>query len=331
MSEKKPFTRSEQVRQRRRAHIQHQPRPPKKMVIGRSNSRELPPITMRGVVNEYAFERYKKTGRRRFNTSYSLPMANPRLLSLTHIRPEIGWRFLSFLAILLVSTGLYFLWSAPEFRIASAQVTGNQRISSDEINTMLGLNGQASFLLEPSQIESNILQYYPELKSIRVSVGLPNHVSVEVAERQPVIQWQQEGDYTWIDENGIAFRPYGEVQGLIPINALSAPPRLESSESNQGLPVPFITADTVKAVQSLATFVPQGTMIMYDPNNGFSWIDPRGWQAIFGNGSEEMPVKVHIYQSLVDWLTQRGVRPVLISVAYSNAPYYRLDQGHAEE
>ena len=157
---------------------------------------------------------------------------------------------------------------------------------------------------------------------------MPNAVSVEVVERQPVIQWQQGESYTWIDEAGIAFRPHSEVQGLILIDALGAPPPLDGVP---GSPAPFITADTVKAVQSLAAFTPSGSKILYDPRDGFSWMDPRGWHVVFGTGSEDMAVKVRIYQSLVDWLSQRKIQPVLINVAYPNAPYYRLDQGHVEE
>jgi hypothetical protein len=154
---------------------------------------------------------------------------------------------------------------------------------------------------------------------------------VQVVERQPIIQWQQDGGYTWIDESGIAFRPHGEAQGLIPVDALDAPPPLADVENDRDLTSPFITGDMVSALQLLKTFTPAGTPIIYDAENGISWVDPRGWQAIFGYGSEDMAVKVHVYQSMVSWLTQRGVQPTLINVTYPNAPYYRLDQGYAEE
>jgi hypothetical protein len=34
---------------------------------------------------------------------------------------------------------------------------------------------------------------------------------------------------------------------------------------------------------------------------------------------------------MVDWLTQRGIRPVLINVAYPDAPFYRTEQVDIEE
>jgi hypothetical protein len=41
-------------------------------------------------------------------------------------------------------------------------------------------------------------------------------------------------------------------------------------------------------------------------------------------------VKARVYQALVDSLTQRGIRPVLINVAYPSAPFYRTGQGDAQ-
>ena len=33
---------------------------------------------------------------------------------------------------------------------------------------------------------------------------------------------------------------------------------------------------------------------------------------------------------MVDWLLQRGIRPILINVAYPNAPFYRVEQAEIE-
>jgi cell division septal protein FtsQ len=331
MSEKRLLSRSELVRKRRRAQIQHQPRPPKKKGGEVKGARNLPPITMRGVVNEFTYERYKKAGKRHFDTSYRLPFGETRSFTDVRFRFRLGWRLLSFGISLLLCYGLYMLWSMPELRVSAAQVSGNQRIANEEINTMLGLSGKPSFLLAPRQIEKQMLRDYPELLSIQIAVGMPNIVDVNVQERQPVILWQQDGGYTWIDEGGIAFRPHGEVSGLIIVNAINAPPPLANPAGDLESTSAFIAPDTVKALQLLQTSVPQGTTIMFDQENGLSWLDPRGWQAIFGTGSENIAVKVRIYQAMVDWLTQRGTKPVLINVTYPNAPYYQMAQERAKE
>jgi hypothetical protein len=242
---------------------------------------------------------------------------------------------------------LYLFWTLPEFRVHAAQITGNQRISTDEVNNALGLNGYPIFLLVPDQIEMRVLRNYPELAAVEATVSLPNVVTVNVTERQPVIQWQQDGGYTWIDETGTAFRPRGEAPGLIVVQALNAPPALiepapldpepdetDTTEQVEAtvpevdplVPAPFISEETVKALIALSPYVPPGTPILYDQATGLSWTDGRGWQAIFGHSGADVETKVLVYRAMVDWLAQRGIQPILINVAYPGAPFYRVEQ-----
>lgn len=330
MSEKKTLSRSEAVRQRRQSRTKAQARPQKrKSRAKRTGSyRELPPITARGVVNDFAIERRKKAGSRRFNATAGA--LRPRTVSLPRVQIRVGWRLLSFFLVLLFGTGLYLFWTLPEFRVNSAQVTGNQRITADEINSALELNGRPIFLLTPDNIKEQTLQAYPELASVEVTIDLPNIVIVNVTERQPLILWQQDGGFTWIDETGTAFRPRGEAGGLIVVQALDAPPVLNVLEDDPLTPPPFISEETVKAFTALAPYVPPGTPILYHPVTGLSWADGRGWQAVFGTSGEDTEIKIRVYQAMVDWLTQRGIQPVLINVAYPNAPFYRMEQAEFE-
>jgi len=342
VSEKKRLSRSEVVRKRRfelnrrleqGQKLHRQPRvsrPKKKWTKNKSGYRELPPITARGVVNDFAIERRKKAGKRRFNAALSLPrlrgLPKIRALALPQVQIHIGWRLLSFFLVLLFGTALYLAWTLPQFRVSAAQVTGNQRIPVEEINGVLALNGIPVFLVRPATLRERALRAYPEIASVSVSVELPNIVTVNVTERQPVIQWQQEGVYTWIDESGVAFRPRGEAPGLIIVQASATPPALPSFDDDPLSPAPFITAEMVKAFEALAPYVPQGIPIQYDSVIGLSWNDGRGWQAVFGFGSEHVEMKALAYQAMVDWLTQKGIRPILINVAYPDAPFYRVQQ-----
>jgi cell division septal protein FtsQ len=322
MSKRANLTRADVVRQRRL-------RPKKKKGPSRVHQRDLPPITARGVVNESAISQRKKTDKRRFKAVFNPARAQIALRPKPQRRVRIGWRLVSLSLILLLGPGIYFAWTRPELRVHSAQVSGNTRIAADEITSVLGLNGSPVFLLRPEQMETQVLENFPELLSVNVSVALPNHVTLEVVEREPVVLWQQDGNYTWIDENGFAFRPRGEAGGLVVVQALSAPPELVAAEENQ--PTPFITEDLVRALLSLSIYVPAGTPILYHPSTGLSLSDARGWQAVFGKDADDMASKVSVYQAMVAWLDQRGIQPVLIDVTYPNAPYYRLDRSLAEE
>jgi hypothetical protein len=189
----------------------------------------------------------------------------------------------------------------------------------------MGVAGQPIFLVTPAELETRLRLNYPELVSVKVDVTLPNVVSVNVTERQPLIRWEQGGGYTWVAEDGVAFRPRGEMSGLIPVLALSAPP-VEGSGSDPLVPAPFISAEMVEALQGLVAHVPQGTPILYDAGFGFGWNDPRGWRVYFGTKANDVELKIRVYESMVNSLTQRGIRPALINVTHPTAPYYRMSQ-----
>lgn len=331
MSKKRTLSHSEVVRSRRRSGTkQSRPQKRKSRAKSKSSYRELPPITARGVVNEFALERRKKAGKRRFNAVLGLSRPKARASSLPNRRIRASWRLLSITLLLLLGTGLYLFWTLPEFRVSTARISGNQRIATEELNTALSLNGSPIFLLTPAKLRERALRAYPELASVDVTVDLPNIVIVKVTEREPVILWQQDGSYAWIDKTGIAFRPHGEASGLIVVQALGKPPAINITDENPLVPAPFVSEETVKALTELAPYVPAGTPILYDPVKGLSWTDNRGWRAVFGTGDGDVEAKVRVYQAMVDWLIHRGIRPILINVAYPNAPFYRMEQADTQ-
>ncbi|HLO31115.1 MAG TPA: FtsQ-type POTRA domain-containing protein [Anaerolineales bacterium] len=239
-------------------------------------------------------------------------------------RPHLGRRLPSFLIVALLGAALYFAFNLPQLRVAQAQVTGNQMLSSEEINSALDIVGKPVFLLIPSKLETNLRLSFPELVAAKVAITLPNVVSIQIVERKPVIRWEQGSAYTWISEDGVAFQPRGEAPELISVVAVSAPP-VEGNVSPDSLtPAPFISSEMVQAIKRLASHVPPGMTILYDPGFGFGWNDPRGWRVYFGTNANDVELKMRVYESLVTSLTQRGIRPALINVTYPTAPYYRM-------
>ncbi len=323
MTEKAQLTRSEMVRMRRRQESQN--RLTQSTVLA---TRPLPPVTSREGRNYVAPSRVMPvpSNTRHFQASLSMPWIEVRMPAISFPHSEVKWRLLAFFISVVLGLALYFAWEAPDFRVTAARVVGNQRLPANEINAVLDTAGQPIFTLLPSDLETRLRLNYPELASARVTLGLPNTVSVQVVERQPVILWQQNNGYTWIDANGIAFRPRGAAEGLIPVAALAAPQPGVGSTQDPLSPIPFISADLVKAIKMLAPSLPKDTAMIYDPQNGLGWSDSRGWRVFFGDESKDMALKLQVYQSLVDSLTSQGIYPAFISVRYANAPYYRIGQ-----
>ena len=312
MSEGQNFSRSRAIRTRRekrdekriRQSMDHSPKKPR-LIFARGALKPAP----------------KKP--RRFQVAAAIPnMQLDRASAMPRLRA--GWRLFSLFSSLVLGAAIYFAWTLPYFRVESAQVYGNARLSAADINAALALTGQPVFLVKPEELELRLRLNYPELSWAQVQVGLPNQIYVNVVERQPVIFWQEGQVFTWIDAEGYAFRPRGSALGLVPVVAMSSPPNVSSVTDPLSPPPPYITPDLVKAVVMLAPNAPPGSPIMYDANRGLGWKDNRGWMAFFGSESKNMALKIRVYQSLVNSLTARGMYPELINVAYPDAPYYRM-------
>jgi cell division septal protein FtsQ len=332
MSEKKDLTRSDLVRLRREEDSSKRVERAKKVV-----TRSAPPVTARAKPeNVRSTRRSARSGsgtsrtgrssRRRFQIAL-LPIApDAEMRGISISRPHLGPRLLSFFAVAILGAALYFAFNLPQLRVTEAQVTGNQMLTPAEINTSLNIAGKPAFLLIPSALEKQLRLSYPELLSAKVDVALPNTVLVQITERHPVIRWQQGDGYTWVSEDGIAFRPHGEDAALISVVALSAPPTEVNVSTDPLTPAPFISSEMVQALKGLAGHVPQGVPILYDAGSGFGWNDPRGWRVYFGTSARDVELKMRVYESMVASLTQRGIRPALINVTYPAAPYYRMSE-----
>jgi hypothetical protein len=238
-------------------------------------------------------------------------------------RLHASWRLASVLIVLLLGVAIYLLLSLSYFRIPSATVLGNSRLTREEIESVTGVLGQSIFTVQPDEVETRLRMNYPELLSAQVNVYLPNHVYVSVTERQPVILWQQDEGFTWIDATGVAFRPRGLVAGLVPVKGLVVPPPGSPSPDDPFSPPPYMQKELVDSILLLAPYVPADTTMVFDRTFGLGWTDSRGWKSFFGTSTKDMPLKVRVYQSLVDSLVSRGITPTFINVMYPDAPFYR--------
>ncbi len=240
---------------------------------------------------------------------------------------RVEWRAASAAVASLLSIAIYFLFTSPYFMVSAPEISGNQYLSSEMLNETLALNGKTIFSLIPENLERNLLLAHPGLADVEVTLSLPNVASVTVRERQPALIWQQDGKVAWIDLDGVAFRATSHVEGLITVTALGSPPApfVDTSMRSELAPPPYIAPETVVALQSLVLQVPQGTPIIYDPQAGLGWTDPRGWTVQLGDITEEIGLKLRLYETTVIWFEQNNIHPVLVNLEHPHAPYYRTE------
>ena len=279
------------------------------------------PVEPQPVTRRYSSRATKNVHRNGYDIAFTLGRAVVHAPTLNI--PQLGPRSVSAGLTLLLSFLLFILWTASPFTVTTAEVRGNQRLGTAEINAMLGMIGKPIFKAVPAQIKANLHTAFSDLKSVNVSVQFPNRITVNVVERTPVLAWYQKGVLTWIDASGVAFMPRGEVPGLVLVAANGSPTQVQPDPSLPFYEQKFIAPEMIQALTVLARDVPAGMPMIFDPIYGMGWQDPLGWTVYFGQDSRDIPMKNVVYRAIVDTLTQQGVQPSLISVEYLNAPFYK--------
>ena len=68
-----------------------------------------------------------------------------------------------------------------------------------------------------------------------------------------------------------------------------------------------------------------GTVKGFNGEKGFGWTDPHGWQVYFGTSTDDIDMKLVEYAHIVDAILDKNLQPVLISMEFLHAPFYRLE------
>jgi len=271
----------------------------------------------------------RPTAREKMEVAVPFGLSEGTRLRVPSLALDLGDRWISGTIAIICAVLLFVMWSVEPFIVHSAKLVGNERLGASDINAVLGVMGKSIVLASPEQMKYNLQAAFPELKDVKVSVGFPGKVTVRVIERKPLIAWQKDSKVSWIDADGIAFPPRGAADGLIPVLALGDPPAIETDPNYENINLmskPLLTPQTVQALQSMLSYMPEGTTLIYEPDYGLGWNDSRGWKVYFGKTTGDMSMKITMYQAIVDNLTQRGISPTMVSVEYPNAPFYRLGQ-----
>lgn len=259
-----------------------------------------------------------------------------RLPALPNVK--LGSRLISAMVAVVAAGALLFMAMSNDLRISNVNLSGAQRVSADEIIRTITVGGSPVVEVVPAEVEKSILSTFSEIASADVSITLPNIINVSVTERQPLIAWLKENQVTmWIDKDGFGFSPRGDSSGLLAVHSAGEPPHpLGWVDSNSVTYVNPEEVDTsvkpnvdpvfVHAVETLSTILPPGTNLLHAPETGLGWNDPNGWQVYFGSDSEKIDRKLTEYETIVNTILAQNLHPVMISMEFLHAPYYRLEQ-----
>ncbi len=280
---------------------------------------------VRGTVQGIPMATPKRSTRsqRRVDIPLSVPGAEIRLPAF----PMLGfsWRYISGALSLLLIVFVYLLWTSPVFKISEVSISGLNRITMKDVKLELNLEDHSIFSIDSQTITAKISKLFPEFSRVNLEVKLPNKVFLNVEERIPMLVWKQDGRTLLIDANGYAFPSRGESSHLpdLVIEAHSAPLGL-TMENVDNQAASFLPVEMVSGILSLNALLPNKAVLVYDQVHGLGWKDGKGWDVYFGEITD-ISTKMKIYNMMVNKLKKEEIKPVLISVEYIHAPYYRLE------
>lgn len=301
------------------------------------------PVMVRQKTASSASQVYRKGATRpRKQIYYNLgePGAEMRLPALPAM--HMGWRSISGITVAALLALVIFIATTPALQVNAVAVEGVTRLTAEEVQAALNLNGTPVFAIDRKEVLRNLNGNFPELIEPRVEIGLSNQITVTATERTPVISWVTPEQTTWLDVEGVLFDPRGDLVPPLTVQSPVNPPLdtamlpygantdglmgalLQHLTAEVGLP-PHIQSDVLVALAVLNQRMPSITTYVYDPVEGLGWTDPAGWTVYMGVNLNDMDRKMQIYQAIVDELNRRGIRPVMISVVHPDAPYYRTE------
>ncbi len=114
------------------------------------------------------------------------------------------------LAMLLSAAAIYGVAASPAFGVDRVEIRGLRYTAEADVRSRLDVAGGANlFGLRTDRLAAAVREL-PTVASVGVSVGLPDRLSIEVAERQPVLSWRV-GDHRFLaDRDGTLFAELGE-------------------------------------------------------------------------------------------------------------------------
>jgi cell division septal protein FtsQ len=194
---------------------------------------------------------------------------------------------------------------------------GNKILSHSQIRSIAQVDDKLVFLIDPHEIEERLSQF-PEVYKATVNLRWPNHVEIQVVEREPVVEWNDAGRIWWVSLDGVAFIQHGTWPELVQVKTIE--PTLQINKEPLD---PVIAPRVVKAAVRLNSRLPEIATLQYDKERGLWLEDSNGWMVYFGIEGD-MDLKADVYRAMVEQLSEKQAQISLVSLEDQAAPYYRM-------
>jgi cell division protein FtsQ len=107
------------------------------------------------------------------------------------------------LFLLLLTFAIAFLMTSSLFNIKTINVSGNNRVSQQEIIRLSGLSYQQNIFRINSKDTMKSIFQSPYIEKIKIKRHLPNIIKIDIIEREPLVLVPYVGSYLFVDSQGI--------------------------------------------------------------------------------------------------------------------------------
>jgi cell division septal protein FtsQ len=222
-----------------------------------------------------------------------------------------GPKLLSLFLLLALGWLTFQLFNSERFTIHEAFVYGNRLIPAETIYEQSGLRGRCVFFLRPRRVEAAIAQI-PQVKEVRVSIGLPSRAYIEVQEVQPVVAWHVGEARQGVDEGG-RIVPVDKLEGLLVIEDLDG---VSLQPDDQ------IDTAVIHTALELRDLLPEASHLGYSRATGIIFTTAQGWPVYFDPGEKDLAWKVAVLRALLRDLETMRRSVEFIDLRFRR-PYYR--------
>lgn len=263
-------------------------------------------------------KRRKVTKRRGHTFAQTHAIARTGMRAPARRKPEFSRAKLAGLALVLAAAvALVAFSTSPAFFVYSDETryVGLHLLTPEVVWKATGIpDGLSVFFVHTDRI-TQALKALPEVKDVRVTLRIPNRLTIAITERTVRAAWTQAGTTWWVDETGRVLAP---AQGEIPADTL----RIQSMVSATLQPGNDVSAAAVRAALRYHELVPEVMRFRYAEDTGLSLVMPDGWPVHVGDDGDS-ELKVARLGQLMQHFAQRGIRPVYVDLRAPDAPAYR--------
>jgi len=202
-----------------------------------------------------------------------------------------SWGFSHYVAILLIASSLAalaFLFTDTRFQATPPAISGTHYLTADQIMQQTQLAGKNIYTIAPANIAKQISIYLPQVKKVRVRLGLPDKIAIQITERQPVMVYGRGNKTMWADDEGHLFAATTHLDAL---------PLLVDEDGSASPDEKHLNPDIWQAMQEIDSSIPGINEFHYRDVYGLFFISPEGWRVYLGKDGD-MQKKLAMWQAI---------------------------------